>query len=90
MIGQVGDAGSETVCHGRLFGFEQVERATGVAALEHTSVDPAISVASRPNAKPPIQKNGELQNSLSSAVKQRMSLRFCWWPSRRRACGPLP
>ena len=34
-------------------------------ALEHTSVDPATKVASSPNANPPIQKNGELQNSLS-------------------------
>ena len=34
-------------------------------ALEHTSVDPATNVASNPNANPPIQKNGELQNSLS-------------------------
>ena len=46
-------------------------------ALEHTSVDPATNVASRPKANPPIQKNGELQNSLSSAVSPRIALRFC-------------
>ncbi len=34
-------------------------------ALEHTSVAPASRVASRPKAKPPIQKNGELQYSVS-------------------------
>ncbi len=32
--------------------------------MEHTSVAPATKVASRPNASPPIQKKGELQNSL--------------------------
>jgi hypothetical protein len=46
------------------------------SALEHTSVAPATSVASRAKAKPPIQKNGELQNSLSSAVRPRIALRF--------------
>ena len=45
-------------------------------AFEHTSVDPATRVASRPNAKPPIQKNGELQNSVSAAVSPRISLRL--------------
>ena len=54
-------------------------------ALEQISVDPATNVASRPNANPPIQKNGELQNSLSSAAKPRIMLRFFWCP-RRAAC----
>ena len=40
------------------------------------TVDPATKVASRPNANPPIQKNGELQNSLSAAVRPRISFRF--------------
>ncbi len=53
-------------------------------ALEHTSVEPASRVASRPNANPPIQKNGELQNSLSSAVSPRISLRFALVSEQRR------
>ncbi len=66
VVGQMGDPGSETIGDGGLFGLEQVERLhRRSVALEHTSVDPATKVASRPNANPPIQKNGELQNSLS-------------------------
>ena len=69
MPGQVCDPCGETVGHRGPFGLEQIERLPASSALEHTSVDPATKVASRPNANPPIQKNGELQNSLSSAVK---------------------
>jgi hypothetical protein len=45
-------------------------------ALEQISVDPASNVARIANAIPPTQKNGELQNSLSSAVSPRISLRI--------------
>ncbi len=41
-------------------------------ALEHIRVAPASRVARTANAIPPIQKNGELQNSLSSAVRPRI------------------
>ena len=81
VVGQVRDPGSETVGDGWLFGLEQIEHLAGVLAFEHTSVDPASKVASRPNANPPIQKNGELQNSLSAAVRSRTALRFRWWLS---------
>ncbi len=37
---------------------------------------PATKVASSANAIPPIQKNGELQNSLSSGDSPRIALRF--------------
>ena len=51
------------------------------AALEHTSVASGDQGGQQPKANPPIQKNGELQNSLSSAVSPRIALRFCWCPS---------
>ncbi len=48
------------------------------SAVEQTSVAPAITVANNPNAKPPIQKNGELQNNTSPACRPRMALRLRW------------
>ncbi len=76
------DACHETVGDGGLLGLEQVERVRRrSAALEQISVAPATSVASSPKAKPPIQKNGELQNSRSAAVSPRISLRLCWCAS---------
>ncbi len=62
-----------------MVGFSASSRSSVSAAsvaLEHTSVEPASRVASTANAMPPIQKNGELQNSLSSAVSPRISLRI--------------
>ena len=59
-------------------------------ALEHTSVEPASRVASTANAIPPIQKNGELQNSLSFAVRPRISLRTSGVPAATCACAPRP
>ena len=50
-------------------------------ALEHTKVAPASRAASIENAIPPIQKKGELQNSLSSAVSPRISLSTIWCSS---------
>ena len=37
---------------------------------------PAIRAASSANPNPPIQKKGELQNSVSAAVGLRIALRF--------------
>jgi hypothetical protein len=62
-----------------MFGFSASSRSRvspASVALEQTNVEPATRVASRPKANPPIQKNGELQNSLSAAVSRRISLRL--------------
>ncbi len=76
------DARSETVGDVRADGLQQIQ---GLARHRWRSSTPGSTrramVASRPNAKPPIQKNGELQNKVSEAVSPRISLRLRWCPS---------
>ena len=68
-----------------MVGFSASSRSSVAPAsvvFEHTSVDPATRWPAGRTPNPPIQKNGELQNSRSSAVKPRISLRLRWCPNR--------
>jgi len=56
----------------------------GSRAVEQTTVAPATSVLSSTNAKPPIQKNGDGANKMSSPVYRRISFRLAMW----RMSGP--
>ena len=68
------DSAHETVGHGRLFGLEQIERVAGVDGVGTHERGAGKHAARIENAMPPIQKNGELQNNLSSDVSPRISL----------------